>query len=60
MNLNETLVQQMVLRDMEYGTNHHRYGCEEPIAYMSNKHMCPIKTENDYFNIIIILKNEKL
>ena len=52
MNLNETLVQQMVLRDMEYGTNHHRYGYEEPIAYMSNKHMCPIKTENDYFNII--------
>ncbi|MGN1159135.1 MAG: hypothetical protein ACI4SE_02955 [Lachnospiraceae bacterium] len=52
MNLNETLVQQMVLRDMEYGTNHHRYGYEEKIAYMSNQHKCPIKTENDGFNII--------
>ena len=52
MNLNETLVQQMVLRDMEHGTNHHRYGYEEQIAYMSNRNKCPIKTENDYFNII--------
>lgn len=52
MNLNETLVQQMVLRDMEYGTNHHRYGYEEQIAYMGNKCKCPIKTGNDYFNII--------
>ena len=52
MNLNETLVQQMVLRDMEHGTNHHRYGYEEKIAYMNNKGKCPIKTGNDYFNII--------
>ena len=52
MNLNETLVQQMVLRDMEHGTNHHRYGYEEKIAYMNNKHKCPIKTGNDYFDII--------
>ena len=52
MNLNETLVQQMVLRDMEHGTNHHRYGYEEKIAYINNKHKCPIKTGNDYFNII--------
>ena len=36
MNLNETLVQQMVLRDMEHGTNHHRYGYVEKIAYMNN------------------------
>lgn len=52
MNLNETLVQQMVLRDMEYGTNHHRYGHEEKIAYMSNENKCPIKTENDCFDRI--------
>ena len=52
MNLNETLVQQMVLRDIEYGTKHHRYGYEEQIAYVRNKHKCPIKTENDSFNMI--------
>ena len=51
-NLNETLVQQMVLRDMAHGTNHHQYGYEEKIAYMSNKYKCPIKTGNDCFNII--------
>ena len=52
MNLNETLVQQMVQRDMEHGTNHHRYGYEEKIAYMDNEHKCPILTGNDYFNVI--------
>lgn len=51
-NLNETLVQQMVLRDIRYGTNHHRYGYEEELAYMKNRNLCPIKTENDTFNII--------
>ena len=34
MNLNETLVQQMVLRDMKYGTNHHRYGYEDEMIYV--------------------------
>lgn len=52
MNLNETLVQQMVLRDLKYGTNHHPYGYEEKIAYRNHKHKCPIKTENDSFNKI--------
>lgn len=52
MNLNETLVQQMVLRDIKYGTNHHCYGHEEEIVYLSNKNKCPIHTENDTFNQI--------
>lgn len=33
MNLNETLVQQMVLRDIEKGTCHHRYGDGEAAVY---------------------------
>lgn len=32
-NLNETLVQQMVLRDMQKGTCHHRYGDGEAAVY---------------------------
>ena len=52
MNLNETLVQQMVLRDIEHGTNHHRYGYEEKLAYVNNKNKCPIKTGNEDFDMI--------
>lgn len=52
MNLNETLVQQMVLRDMEYGTSHHRYGYKEEVAYWNNKNKCPIKTGDESFDII--------
>ena len=33
MLLMETLVDQMVQRDAERGTNHHRYGYSEPLAY---------------------------
>lgn len=51
-NLNETLVQQMVLRDMKYGTNHHRYGDEEEPAYLQNEGKCFIKTKNEIFNRI--------
>ena len=32
MNCNETLVMQMVLRDLKHGTNHHRYGYAEEIC----------------------------
>jgi len=52
MNLNETLVQQMVFRDMEHGTNHHRYGYREEIAYIKNKNKCPIKIGDDSFDLI--------
>lgn len=34
MNCNETLVMQMVLRDLKYGTNHHRYGYAEEAEYV--------------------------
>lgn len=33
MNINETLVQQMILRDVAHGTNHHRYGYSEKLTY---------------------------
>lgn len=52
MNLNETLVQQMVLRDMKYGTNHHRYGYEEELVYLKYKGKCPVKSGNDTFDLI--------
>lgn len=52
MNLNETLVQQMVLRDMKYGTNHHRYGYEEELIYVKYQGMCPMKSGNDTFDLI--------
>ena len=34
MNCNEILVMQMVLRDLKYGTNHHRYGYAEEAEYV--------------------------
>ncbi|MBQ6951960.1 MAG: hypothetical protein IJN44_10780 [Clostridia bacterium] len=47
MGLNETLVQQMVLRDMKHGTNHHRYGYEEERAYEKQLHACPLCTGDE-------------
>lgn len=51
-NLNETLVQQMALRDEHYGTTHHRYGYQDEIAYLSHLNKCPIKTGNSRFDWI--------
>ena len=51
-NLNETLVQQMVLRDLKYGTNHHRYGHKEELTYMKYKNECPAKTDDIVFQRI--------
>lgn len=51
-NLNETLVQQMILRDMKYGTNHHRYGDGEELAYLRNEGKCFIRTQDEIFNRI--------
>lgn len=52
MNVNETLVQQMVLRDLEYGTNHHRYGYEEELAYLKNMGKCPFGVgKADFYRI---------
>ena len=52
MNLNETLVLQMVQRDIEHGTNHHRYGYEEDLAYINHGGECSIYTNNPFFHMI--------
>lgn len=51
-NLNETLVQQMVLRDEQYGTTHHRYGYQDEISYLEHLNKCPIQTGNARFDWI--------
>ncbi|MDE5748096.1 MAG: hypothetical protein K2I21_11040 [Acetatifactor sp.] len=52
MNINETLVQQMVLRDLKYNTNHHRYGYKEELTYSRYMGQCPYKSENATFDDI--------
>ncbi len=53
MNLNETLVLQMQLRDAQYGTNHHRYGYAEELEYVKcMEEPCPFHRENATFNRI--------
>ncbi len=52
MNLNETLEQQMVLRDLEHGTNHHRYGYREAAVYQKYAGSCPfLSGETDFDQI---------
>ena len=51
-NVNETLVQQMILRDIEYKTNHHRYGHCEELKYESYLNQCPFSIENHTFDYI--------
>ena len=52
MNCNETLVMQMVLRDLKYGTNHHRYGYSEELEYVKYLGKSPYKTGDTTFNRI--------
>ncbi len=53
MNINETLVLQMVLRDIKYGTNFHRYGYQEELEYLQSVETeCPYEKENPIFNLI--------
>ena len=52
MNCNETLVMQMVLRDLKYGTNHHRYGYSEELEYVKELGKSPFRCENQTFNRI--------
>ena len=52
MNCNETLVMQMVLRDIKYGTNHHRYGYSEELEYVKYLGQSPFKCEDQTFNRI--------
>lgn len=51
-NINETLVQQMVLRDMKYNTNHHRYGYKEELIFSKYTGQCPYKSGNAAFDDI--------
>lgn len=51
-NVNETLVQQMILRDMKYGTNHHRYGYCEELCYRKFESENPFLTGDETFDII--------
>lgn len=52
MNLNETLVMQMILRDQKYGTNHHRYGYEDRVAYADPEYSCPVRHADAAFDRI--------
>ena len=52
MQLNETLVAQMVLRDLRLGTHHHRYGDREEAVYQRYAGLCPIATGDAAFDEI--------
>ena len=52
MNCNETLVMQMVLRDLKCGTNHHRYGYSEELEYVRDLGKMPYRTGDQTFNRI--------
>lgn len=49
-NANETLVQQMILRDMEHGTNHHRYGYCEELCYRKYERENPFLSGDETFD----------
>lgn len=51
-NCNETLVMQMILRDQQYGTNHHRYGYSEELEYVRDTGKMPYKKDDPTFNRI--------
>ncbi len=50
MQLNETLVMEMVLRDAAHGTCHHRYGYRESAVYRQFEGLCPILTGDAEFD----------
>ncbi len=52
MNCNETLVMQMILRDLKYGTNHHRYGYSEELEYVRDLGKMPYRTGDQTFDRI--------
>ena len=51
-NCNDTLVMQMVLRDLKYGTNHHRYGYSDEPEYIKDLGKNPYKNNDETFNRI--------
>ena len=44
MNCNDTLVMQMIMRDLKYSTSHHRYGYSEHLEYVNDLGKMPYKT----------------
>ena len=52
MNCNDTLVMQMIMRDKQYGTNHHRYGYSEELEYLKDMGKMPYKSDDPTFNRI--------
>ena len=52
MNCNDTLVMQMVMRDLRYGTSHHRYGYSEELEYVKELEKNPYKHNDMTFNMI--------
>ena len=46
MNCNDTLVMQMIMRDHEYSTNHHRYGHSETLEYVSELGKMPYEFDD--------------
>ena len=52
MNCNDTLVMQMVMRDLKYETSHHRYGYAEELEYVKELGKTPFKNDDKTFNRI--------
>ena len=52
MNCNDTLVMQMIMRDQQYGTNHHRYGHSEELEYVKDMGKIPYRSDDPVFNRI--------
>ena len=46
-NCNETLVMQMVMRDLERGTTHHRYGYAEELEYVKDLEKMPYQMDDE-------------
>lgn len=49
-NCNDTLVMQMIMRDQQYGTNHHRFGFSEELEYVKDLDKVPYKSDDPVFN----------
>lgn len=52
LNCNDTLVMQMVLRDLKYGTSYHRFGHSEELEYIKDLGKNPLQTEDKIFDRI--------
>ena len=51
-NCNDILVMQMIMRDKQYGTNHHRYGFSEELEYVKDLGKVPYKSDDPVFSRI--------